>query len=194
MSSFEYVMVLVSIVIGLAITHILTALASAIHRLQGHGEPLRLDPVYLLWIGYVLTWLVSFWWWEFKFQELADEWSFGLYLFIIMYAVSLFLLAAILVPHRMAGIRDSYQYFMEGRRWFFGASLVAIGMDVIDSFLKSAEWGMRPEFLVQTTFFASAAIVGIVSNRRSVQLGAAIVAFAVQLIYMFSEVGVLGSW
>jgi hypothetical protein len=187
-------MVLVSIVIGLAITHILTALAAAIHRLQGHGEPLRLDPVYLLWIGYVLTWLVSFWWWEFKFQELADEWSFGLYLFIIMYAVILFLLAAILVPHRMAGIRYSYQYFMEGRRWFFGASLVAIGMDVIDSFLKSAEWGMRPEFLVQTILFASAAIVGIVSNRRAAQLGAAIVAFAVQLIYMFSEVGVLGSW
>ncbi|HSG48412.1 MAG TPA: hypothetical protein VLA43_11405, partial [Longimicrobiales bacterium] len=115
MEAFEYVMVLVSIVIGLAITHVLNALAAAVHRLRGHGAPLRLEPVYLLWIGFILTWLVSFWWWEFKFQEVAVEWSFGLYLFLITYAVVLFLVAAVLVPHRMDRVEDSYAYFMDGR-------------------------------------------------------------------------------
>jgi hypothetical protein len=68
--SFEYVMVLVSIVIGLAITHVLSAFAAAVHRLRGHGDPIRLDAVYLLWTGYVMIWLVSFWWWEFQLQAL----------------------------------------------------------------------------------------------------------------------------
>ncbi|MFO7587472.1 MAG: hypothetical protein R6X22_05310 [Gemmatimonadota bacterium] len=107
MGAFEYVTVLVSIVIGLAITHLLNALAAGVHRLRGHGEPLRLEAVYLLWVGTLLTWLVSFWWWEFKFQEIEPEWSFGLYLFVISYTVALFLLAAVLVPNRLAGVVDS---------------------------------------------------------------------------------------
>ncbi|MEQ9569627.1 MAG: hypothetical protein RLN75_05510 [Longimicrobiales bacterium] len=194
MSSFEYVMVLVSIVIGLAITHVLTAFAAAVHRLRGHGEPIRLEAVYLLWTGYVMTWLVSFWWWEFKYQELDIEWSYGLYLFIITYAVSLFLMAAVLVPKGMERVSDSYAFFMEGRKWFFGAHLFVISVDIVDTFLKGAEWGLRPSVLSQYAVVIVASIVGIVSERRRVQVGAATAAFASQLIYMFQDLGVLGSW
>ena len=194
MEAFEYVMVLVSIVIGLAVTHLLNALAAGVHRLRGHGPPVRLEAVYLLWIFYLLTWLVSFWWWEFKFQEIESEWTFALYLFIISYAVALFLLSAVLVPNRLVGVDDSYSYFMDVRRWFFGGMLLVIGLDTIDSFLKSTEWGLRPFYLFQSSVFVVAAVVGIISNRRSVQLAAAVASFAMQLIYMFLEVGVLGSW
>ncbi len=194
MDAFEYVMVLISIIVGLAITHVLNALAAAVHRLRGHGDPLRLEAVYLLWIGFVTTWLVSFWWWEFKFQEVTVDWSFGLYLFLITYAVSLFLVAAVLVPHRMDRVSDSYAYFMEGRKWFFGGLVCLVVLDTLDSFLKSAEWGMRPIFLAQSTFNLGAAVVGIASERRGVQLACASVAFAVQMVYMFQEVGVLGAW
>ena len=194
MEAFEYVMVLVSIVIGLAVTHLLNALAAGVHRLRGHGPPVRLEAVYLLWIFYLLTWLVSFWWWEFKFQEIESEWTFALYLFIITYAVALFLLSAVLVPNRLVGVDDSYSYFMDVRRWFFGGMLLVIGLDTIDSFLKSTEWGLRPFYLFQSSVFVVAAVVGIISNRRSVQLAAAVASFAMQLIYMFLEVGVLGSW
>ena len=194
MEAFEYVMVLVSIVIGLAITHVLNALAAAVHRLRGHGAPLRLEPVYLLWIGFILTWLVSFWWWEFKFQEVAVEWSFGLYLFLITYAVVLFLVAAVLVPHRMDRVEDSYAYFMDGRKWFFGGVVALVMLDTVDSFLKSTEWGMRPIFLAQSTIFLAAAVLGMISERRSVQLAGAAIAFTLQMVYMFEAVGVLGSW
>ncbi|MBT8397742.1 MAG: hypothetical protein HKO65_20670 [Gemmatimonadetes bacterium] len=120
MGTFEYVMVLVSIVVGLAITHILAAAGATVHRLRGHGDPIRLDPVFLLWAGWVLTMLVSFWWWEFRLQEIQINWTFGLYLFLITYAIVLFLLTVVLTPHRMADVKDSYDYFMEGRRWFLG--------------------------------------------------------------------------
>ena len=187
-------MVLVSIVIGLAITHVLTAFAAAVHRLRGHGEPIRLEAVYLLWTGYVMTWLVSFWWWEFKYQELEIEWSYGLYLFIITYAVSLFLMAAVLVPKGMERVSDSYAFFMEGRNWFFGAHLFVISIDIVDTFLKGAEWGLRPSVLGQYAVVIAASVVGIISERRRVQVVAAAAAFASQLIYMFQDLGVLGSW
>lgn len=194
MDAFEYVMVLVSIVIGLAITHVLNALASAVHRLRGHGEPLRLEAVYLLWVGTILVWLVSFWWFEFKFQEIEPTWSFGLYLFVITYAVALFLVAAVLVPSRLAGVEDSYAYFMDVRRWFFWGLILLVGLDTVDSFLKGTDWGLRPIFLFQSGVYLAAAVAGMLSNRRSVQLAGGIAALGLQFVYMFREVGVLGSW
>lgn len=194
MSEFEYVMVLVSIVIALAIAHLLTALAEGIRRLRGHGEPIRLDAVFLLWIGFVLIWLISFWWWEFKFQEILIDWSYGLYLFVIGYSIILFMLSEILVPHRMRGVTDSYAYFMEGRKWFFGALLLMQAVDIADTFLKGYEWGLRPAVLITYAVTFAVAITGIISERRSFQLGAAIVAFSSQLLYIFQELNVLGSW
>lgn len=194
MSTFEYVMVLVSIIVALAIAHLLTAVADTVHRLRGQGKPIKLDAVFSIWTGYVLIWLVSFWWWEFKFQEVVTNWTFGLYLFVIGYAIVLFMLAAILVPHRMHGVTDTYVYFVKGRRWFFGTFLFANAIDVVDTFLKSYEWGMRPAVWINYSVIIAAAIAAFITERRSIQLGAAFVAFSAQLIYLFQELGVLGSW
>lgn len=191
MSPFEYIMVLVSIVIGLAITHLLTAIAAGVHRLRGQGEPLTLDAVYLLWVGYVLIWLVSFWWYEFNFQALQEDWSFGLYLFIISFAIVLFLLAAILVPSRLEGVEDSYSYFMEGRRWFFGANIVGVTFDVFDTLLKGGGYGPRHAALWLSAVYVAAAVAGLTSSRRTVQLAAAVISFVLQIAYMFQQLGVL---
>lgn len=192
MSPFEYVMVLVSIVIGLAITHVLSAVAEGIHRLRGHGERLSLDAVYSLWVGYILVWLVSFWWYEFNFQALRDQWTFGLYLFVISFAILLFLLAAILVPHRLRGVQDSYRYFMEGRRWFFGANIVAVIFDVFDTLLKGADYSALSAAMWSAPVYLLASVAGLFSNRRMVQLVAAAASFTLQMAYMFQQLGVLG--
>lgn len=194
MSEFEYVMVLVSIVVALAIAHLLTALAAGVHRFRGHGEPIKLDSVFLLWIIFVLIWLISFWWWEFKFQEFQIEWSYGLYLFVLGYSIILFMVSQILVPHRMQGVTDSYAYFMEGRKWFFGALFLVIAFDISDTFLKGAEWGLRPAVLMNYSLNIAVVITGIISERRTIQLGTAIVALSAQLLYVFQELNVLGSW
>lgn len=185
MGTFEYVMVLVSIVVGLGLTHALSALGAAVHRLRGHGEPIRLEAIYLLWVGYVLTWLVSFWWFEFRFQGLGVEWSYGLYLFLISYAVCLFLMVVILIPSGMTGMRDSYEYFMAGRKWFFGAVLLGLGIDQVDSFLKGLEWGLRPLNVGLNATTVAVVLVGILSERHRVQLLAAVGALSIQLAFMF---------
>jgi hypothetical protein len=185
MGTFEYAMVLVSIIIGLALTHILSALGAAVHRLRGHGDPIRLEAVYLFWVGYVLIWLVSFWWFEFRFQALDVGWTYGLYLFLILYAICLFLVAVILIPSRMVGIRDSYEYFMAGRKWFFGAVLFGLGIDQVDSFLKGVDWGLRPLNVGLNGTTITLCIVGMVAESRRLQLGVAAAALAIQLAFMF---------
>ena len=193
MGSFEYVMVLVSIIIGLALTHVLSALGAAVHRLRGHGDTIRLEPVYLLWVGFVLTWLISFWWFEFRFQALVVEWTFGLYLFLISYSICLFLIAVILIPTRMEGVRDSYEYFMEGRRWFFGVVLLGIVIDVADSFVKGVEWGVHPLNLGLNGVLIAICLIGMATDRHRVQFVTAATAFTLQLTFMFRTLPFLGS-
>lgn len=194
MSSFEYVMVLVSIVVALAIAHLLTALGECVRRVRGKGEPIKLDAVFLLWVGYVLIWLISFWWWEFKYQEIVAAWSFGLYLFVIGYAISLFMWAEILVPYRMKGVTDTYVDFRDGRKWFFGMLILIEVIDTFDSYFKGTEWVLRPASIGIIVFTTAIAIVGFASERQKVQLGVAIIAFLSQLLWVFVELGVLGSW
>ena len=63
--------------------------------------------------------LVHFWWWEFGLFVIED-WTFGKYLFIILYAVTLFLLSALLFPDSMQDYRGYEDFFYARRAWFFG--------------------------------------------------------------------------
>ncbi len=84
MSHFEYAMVLISIIVGLRIIHILSSLGSAVHRIRGHGPAIRMEITHLTWVGFIFVWLVSFWWFEFKWNQLAPEFDMGLYLFPVL--------------------------------------------------------------------------------------------------------------
>jgi hypothetical protein len=103
-------------------------------------------------------------------------------------------MAVILVPKDMEGVHDSYAYFMAGRRWFFGSLFLANAVDVFDSLFKGTSWALRPGYIVQVALYIAAAVAGIVSNRRSVQLGIAVVMFAMQVLYTWEELDILGAW
>ncbi len=79
-------------------------------------------------------------------------------------------------------------------KWFFGAFLLVTAIDIADTFLKGYDWGVRPAVLTNYAVVIGVAVTGLISNRRSIQLGVAGVAFAAQLLYLFQELGVLGSW
>ena len=194
MDAFSYVMTLVAIIVGLGIAHILSGIGQAIHRLRGHGAPIRLEAVYLYWVGNLFIWLISFWWWEYKFSKIDIAWSLGLYLFIVTYAMFLYLTALILVPSRMEEMHDSYEYFMSGRKWFFAFMMATNLIDVADTFLKGTSWGLRPIFVAQVLVTAIAFVVGATSNRRSVQVVIAVIVLLYQFFYNFSELATLGAW
>ena len=194
MDHFSYVMTLVSIVLALGLTHILSALGTAVHRMRGHGASIRLESVYLCWVGYVLIWTVSFWWWEFKLNELPIQWSYSLYLFLIGYSIALFLTAVVLVPKDMEGMADSYAYFMAGRRWFLSAVLLLLAIDFGDTLIKGAEWTFRSVYVLSELGSAAACVLAMVSERRRVQLVVAWAMFLYQVYFIWDQLGILGQW
>ncbi len=133
---FQHVMVLTSIIIGLGITHILVGIGSIIERVSGHGALLRLSWAHGAWLAVLFVWMVLFWWWQFRLLALVKVWTLGLYFFIILYAVLLFLLAVILIPRDWGNANNLDDYFLSKRYWFYTVFLMANVADLVDSFLK----------------------------------------------------------
>jgi hypothetical protein len=145
MNQFEYVMVLISITIGLGITHILLGISGIIDRLSRKDDSLELSLAHASWLGFCFTWLVMFWWWEYRFSTRVSDWTFGLYAFLICYAVTLFLLQAVLVPRTWDGVTSLKDYFLERRAWFYSILMFGFILDQLDGYLKG---GL--EYILQT--------------------------------------------
>ena len=187
-------MVLISIIVGLGITHVLSALGSAVQRIRGHGPAIRLEAVYLTWVAFVFYWLVSFWWFEFKWRDIAPEFGVGLFLFLVLYAVALFLLTVILVPHRVEVVDDSWEYFVSIRGWFYGGLLVINVIDLADSFMKGFEWGMRINYVVFWLTLTGAAVLGLKTRRRWVHMTLGITLLVYNVTFTTFDTPILGRW
>lgn len=131
---FPHIRIILGMVIGLGVTRLLSGVA----RIVQHPGQYRLYSVHLAWVVSVLLMLVHFWWWEFGLFQI-ETWTFGKYLFIIFYAVTLFLLCALLFPDSMLDYTSYEDFFYSRRAWFFGLLAATYLLDVIDTLLKGPE-------------------------------------------------------
>jgi hypothetical protein len=102
-SQFEYVAVLVSIIVGLALTQILRGVGRMVTTKDGP----RAYWVHLVWTFYLFLLIVMFWWWEFRLGTV--EWSLGLYIVVILYATLLFFVSLVIQPsdtHKITNFKD----------------------------------------------------------------------------------------
>jgi hypothetical protein len=137
MSLFEYLGVLLSVVMGLGLTHLLIGFSKTVH----HRDELKVYWVHVAWAVNIIIYIVGIWWGMFWWSGL-DAWSFLEFLFVILYSVVLFLLASLLYPWDMPPDFDSEAHFFWNRRWFFGLLAVAWCIDIAETVLK-ARGGLR---------------------------------------------------
>ncbi|MCW3798307.1 hypothetical protein OMW55_10885 [Sphingomonas sp. BN140010] len=131
MDFFNYVMVLASVIIGLAVTHLLQGVAKLI---QDPDRP-RLYWVHCTWIGLMFLNALFWWWWQFSLSR-RPGWTFEFYLFVISFAVLLYLICAVLVPSTLRNYADYRAYYFSRRRWLFGLLLAFSLFDLLDSAFK----------------------------------------------------------
>jgi hypothetical protein len=177
--AFPHIRIVMGMVIGLGVTRLLSGLA----RIVQHPTQYRLYPVHLAWVGSMLLMLVHFWWWEFGLYGI-ETWTFGIYLFIVAYAVLLFLLSALLFPDSMADYVGYEDFFISRRRWFFGLLAVSYLFDIIDTLIKGEAHFARfgSEYLIRTPLFVGLCVVAAITPNRTFQ--AVFVVFT--LIYQVS--------
>lgn len=141
MGVFEYLGVLLSVIIGLGVTHILAGVSKAIH----HRNTLRFYWVHALWCINILIYIVIIWWGMFWWSG-QQEWSFFQFLLLILYAIVLFLAASLLFPWDFPPDFDFEKHFYETRPWFFSVLVLAWCIDIPETLLKSeARMRARPQ-------------------------------------------------
>lgn len=190
MSVFEYIGVLVSVIMGLGITH----LATGTSKLIQHRYEVRLYLPHMLWTLNILIFILLIWWGMFNWSN-HENWFAYEYLFIALYAIVMFFLASLLYPWDMAKDVDVREHFFGNRTWFFGVLLVAWGIDIIATLIK-ANVGIRP---LPPGYFAFIgvqmliAIIGMSSRNRVAHAVLPIVFLVVMLaLVLFSAQNQIG--
>ncbi len=137
MGVFEYLGVILSVIMGLGVTHILAGLSKTIH----HRKTVKVYWVQMLWGLNVLIYIVTIWWGMFWWSG-QQEWAYFQFLLLILYAILLFLSASLIFPWDFADDFDFEDHFYETRPWFFAVLAVAWCIDIPETVVKS-DGGLR---------------------------------------------------
>jgi hypothetical protein len=122
MTPFEYVIVLISIIIGLGITTILTGVAELIK----HNRPVSLYAPYIIWIALIFVLHIQDWWVSYRLME-EKVWTLPLFLLIVLYPINLYILAHLLFPAASTDAFDSKVFYLTHYpRLFIGSILLVI--------------------------------------------------------------------
>jgi hypothetical protein len=110
----------------------------------------------------LLLMLVHFWWWEIDLYVVTD-WTFGKYVFVVFYAITLFLMCALLFPDSMLDYRGYEEFFYARRAWFFGLLALTYLLDIVDTLLKGRDYFARfdNEYWMRTPVMVALCIAAI---------------------------------
>ncbi|MCP4558953.1 MAG: hypothetical protein GY873_35330 [Bosea sp.] len=177
---FPHIRIVIGMVIGLAIARLLTGIA----RLIQHPKRYRVSLIHLLWVFSLLAELALFWWWEFALSRLPNL-TFGTFIFLITYALTLFLLCALLFPEDLDEYADYEDYFLNRRRWFFGLFALIFVLDVVDTALKGpARWNhYSADYLIQVPLGLGLCLVASLWANKRLQLAMALLHITYQVYW-----------
>ena len=130
-----HVRVLMGMVVGLGLTHLLRHGA----RIVEHPRQVPIYWVHLIWAASMFLSLLHFWWWEFHLS-MVQHWNFNLYLFVVIYALLLYLLCALIFPEQITDYQSYRDYFYSRKSWFFGTLALMYVVDYVDTWLKGIDY------------------------------------------------------
>jgi len=135
MEAYGHLRVLVSMILGLAITRVLSGLS---RRIQ---QPARTEGMaaQIVWAFVLLTGAVHFWWWEFALRR-VESWHFGIYVFVLAYTSLFFLMATLIFPDGNTDHAETEAFFMRRRRGFYGLFALSFAFDLFDTALKGRDY------------------------------------------------------
>jgi len=129
--AFEYLSVIISIVLGLGITHLLMGFG----RWLEHRDTFRPFGPTLAWAGFILLAHLQTWWTMFGYRMYA-EWNFLQFALVLLQPIILFLLAMVVFPSGDAPQRDLRENFFHQRPWLFGLLIVLLGVSLLKDLVR----------------------------------------------------------
>lgn len=158
MSAFEYVTVLIAIVLGLGIARILTGIASVIKK----SDKVVLYWPHMLWVLFILVLHIQEWWIMYELKS-HQPWRLPFFLFIMIYPVNLFLLARLLFPDKLnRKLTDLKQYYYRNFRKLFVLLILSALVSVLYNLFV-----LHPSLLDQVLQIGLVLTVSVITIRKS---------------------------
>jgi hypothetical protein len=123
-SQFEYLAVFISIIFGIAVTHIMAGVMRSLYR----GER---DVTHVVFAAFMFFTLSLNWWTSFRWAG-NEVWSIEIFIVIILWAMMHYVAAIALYPPLSAGTEQPFEY---RRRWFLIAVVSAGLLDIVHTWL-----------------------------------------------------------
>jgi hypothetical protein len=162
-SEFEFVAVLISIVIGLGIAHLLGGIAQAIHE----RNQVPMDSVHATWTVSVFLVMVLNWWVLFTWRTHAT-WTFDVFLLLISWAVALYLLVVFLYPPRKEAGEPWAAVYESNRRWFLSTYAAMTLLDISITAVRGDLFD-PPAYLPLAGHYFVLTVIGVFVSRRGYQ-------------------------
>jgi hypothetical protein len=186
MSSFEFLPVFISVIIGLGMANMLTGAVRLLH----HRQDIRYSLTHAAWTLFVFFMMVVYWWTVVFGWKDWEHWNILLFLFLLIYAITLYLWSAILYPGDVPEAWDLQQHFIGMRRWFFSVELVWIACELTDTYLKEHFDDFSTPYYLLIGSWTAAALLGWVSANRRAQMFIALyhlVTLLLWIVYQFRD-------
>jgi hypothetical protein len=151
---FEYVSILVSIILGLGITQLLSAFSDLLYRYQ----KVKFYWPHTLWVIFILFLHIQDWFIMYQLQT-VKVWSLPTMSFILAYPVTLFICAKLLLPTNEMEERSDMKKFYFGQfpvLFFFVALSIVLSIlfNILLLARPVAEQGILVVFLLATGYLA----------------------------------------
>lgn len=180
MTQFEYLSVLISIIIGLGLSHLLASAARLI-QLRHHT---RLYGPTLAWMATALIAQIQIWWVAFERRTSAD-WNFFSFLLYLLIPIGAYVLSYLVVPdlegEEMVDLKASYY---ANRVWFFGILAALMGVSLGEQYLRDGRipWGTDALFRI---VFLLLALAGMWIRREAFHVFTATIFLLLFCAYVF---------
>ena len=133
MTPFEYLSVLISIILGLGLTHLLSAVRELIQK----RARVRFYWLALLWAALIFTTQVQWWWGVYELRG-REGWNFFSFLFLLLAPVSMYLTAGMVLPDIEGDEEcDLKSYYYRNHGWIFGLTATGNLLDAARAYMAS---------------------------------------------------------
>lgn len=184
---FSHLSVLLSIILGLAITQVLQGLGRLIqarHRVRFYWPP-------VLWAVILLAVYVQSWWAMFGLRDHRD-WTFLPFSVVVLQTIVLYLLAALVLPDfTPEGPIDLKANYYGHARWFYATAVLVGVVSLGKDLAVSGRLPDRSNIAFHLVFMAASVVAAMTTREwvhKAVSLTLAL-GFALYVAFLFSRLG-----
>jgi hypothetical protein len=184
MDQFSYLSVLLSIVLGLAITQVLKGFRGILlsrARIQFYWPT-------VLWSFNLLLIFVQGWWAMFEARK-VPQWTFPVFGVVILQTILSYMLGAIVLPDFFGEQNvDLRRHYFEHRRWFFGIMVLLIVVSIVKTYCLEGHFARPLDLCFQLVFMSASAMAALTRNdgyhKFNALLGTATVSIYIALLFV----------